>query len=152
VLERYPDARLQLSGGGDPSWALTPADRNVDVIGAGDPADVPERYRRATVTVLPSVSEAFGLVLVESLACGTPAIGTDSGGAASIVDDERVGRIVPARNGEALAAAINECIELARDPATPARCRAHSMRWGWDEVIGPEHERVYGNVRRIHHT
>jgi phosphatidylinositol alpha-mannosyltransferase len=147
VRERHPDARLQLSGGGDPSWALRGETDGVDVLGAGDPSEVPGRYRRATVTVLPSVQEAFGLVLVESLACGTPVVGTDSGGPASIVDDERIGRIVRARDAASLADGINACIDLARADGTPARCREHAMRWDWDSSVGPLHERVYATIR-----
>jgi glycosyltransferase involved in cell wall biosynthesis len=150
LLRDHPDARLQLSGAGDPSWAVPLLGDAVDTIlastdqlGTGDLADVPQRYRSATVTVLPSEGEAFGLVLVESLASGTPAVCSDVGGPREIVDSPLVGRVARHGDPEALAAALAEAIVLAADPATPARCVAHARRWGWVETVGRMHEDVY---------
>jgi glycosyltransferase involved in cell wall biosynthesis len=96
--------------------------------------------------VLPSGWEAFGLVLVESLASGTPVVSTDAGGMREIVTDPAVGRLVPHRDHEALAAAIAQVAALAADPATPARCAAHARRWGWTEAVGPAHEALYRSI------
>lgn len=152
LLERRPDARLELAGPGDPGWALAGLGRDqdrvrsaVDVLGPGALDDVPLRYREATVTVLPSRNEAFGLVLVESLASGTPVVCTDEGGMPEIVDSPAVGRVAPRDDVVALAAALGDAIELAADPATVEQCAAHARRWGWDEV-GAQHEHVYRMV------
>jgi glycosyltransferase involved in cell wall biosynthesis len=152
LLQRRPDARLLLSGSGDPTWAIDRIASGreavaaaVDRLGAGGLDDVPSRYRAATVTVLPSRYEAFGLALVESLSSGTPVVCTQDGGMPEIVDDRRVGRVVPRDDPAALATALDEAIDLAADPATPARCAAHAQRWGWQE-IGPRHEEVYRSV------
>ncbi|HEX3705566.1 MAG TPA: glycosyltransferase family 4 protein, partial [Mycobacteriales bacterium] len=68
VLDALPDTRLLVGGGGELPRDVSPrAAGAIDVIGTGSLEDVPTRYREATVTVLPSVDEAFGLVLVESL-------------------------------------------------------------------------------------
>ena len=155
LLRDHPDARLQLSGAGDPGWALPLLGDDVDAIlagtdllGTGDLADVPKRYQSATVTVLPSEGEAFGLVLVESLASGTPAVCSDTGGPQEIVDSPLVGRVARHRDPAAIAAALAETIVLAADPATPARCVAHSRRWGWLETVGRMHEDVYEAIAR----
>jgi phosphatidylinositol alpha-mannosyltransferase len=153
VLEQLPDARLQLGGGGDASTALDrlePGVRRavepvVDDLGAGELADVPDRYRGATVSVLPSVDEAFGLVLVESLACGTPVVCSRSGGMPEIVTDD-VGRVAPPDDRAALAAAIVAAVDLARDPRSPARCADRAGHWDWD-VVGPLHELAYARAR-----
>lgn len=153
VLEKLPDARLVLGGGGDPTAALDALDPGlrravadvVDDLGAGSLADLPERYRQATVSVLPSVEEAFGLVLVESLACGTPVVCSRSGGMPEIVTDS-VGRIAAPDDPASLADAVLEAVALARLPDTSARCAARARLWDWD-VIGPQHELAYARAR-----
>ena len=153
VLEELPDARLLLGGGGDPSAAfdaLEPALRrqvepHVDDLGAGALADVPGRYRDANVTVLPSVDEAFGLVLVESLACGTPVVCSASGGMPEIVTEE-VGRVAAPDDPAALAAAILATVRLAAEPGLPESCAEHARWWGWD-TVGPLHALAYGRAR-----
>ena len=152
LLERHPDARVCLAGPGDGAWAfeaLGPdADRvraHVDVV---DPdVSMPDLYRSATVTALPSTNEALGLVLLESLACGTPVVAGANGGPTEIVTDDAVGRLVPLHDPVALAAALGDAIDLSRADGTAARCAAHAARWDW-ATTGPEHEAVYVSVRR----
>lgn len=154
LTSRRPGIRLELGGPGDHSWALArlggdaAARAPVDVLGTGDLDAVPSRYRAATATVLPADDEAFGLVLVESLACGTPVVCVRSGGPPEIVDDDRIGRVADAGDPVSLAAALDAVVDLAADPATPARCAQHARRWGWVEAIGPAHEALYDRVRR----
>lgn len=156
VLERHPQARLQLGGGGSAAWAfdrLEADDRErvaaaTDDLGSGSLEELPQRYAQATVTVLPSVDEAFGLVLVESLATGTPVVGVSSGGPTEIVDDPAVGRLAAPRDADSLAAAILATIPLAAEPATPGACARHAQRWDWTRTIGPLHLDVYRQVSR----
>ncbi len=152
LLAKHPRARLALSGPGSPEGAFDAigaprrdVSKSVDVLGKGSVGEVPERYRSAHVTVLPSRNEAFGIVLVESLASGTPVVACAPGGAEDIVTDPMIGRLVPADDPEALAGAIDECIDLAADPATPQRCRAHAQTWDWT-AIGPQYESLYASV------
>src|SRR5205823_3281702 len=106
VLEGRPDARLLIAGPGAGDWARAHLDTYgskvadaVDVVGEIDPDDMPGRYQSSTVTVLPSWSVAFGLVLVEALACGTPVVCTDEVGMPEIVTDDSVG-LVSGRAGD----------------------------------------------------
>lgn len=151
ILDRHPDARVTVSGQGDPSWAIAtvPGPHRervravVDVIGAGSPEQVPARYREATATVLPAVDEAFGLVLVESLASGTPVVATADGGMLDIVTDPAVGRTFPAGAVDQLARSVLEAVALAADASTPAACAAHARSWSWADAVGPRHEQLY---------
>ena len=59
-------------------------------------------YNSALVTVLPSLSEIFPLVVLESMACGTPVICTDAGGMPEIVEDGANGFIVPPNDPKSL--------------------------------------------------
>lgn len=59
-------------------------------------------YNSALVTVLPSVSDILGLVILESMACGTPVICTNAGGMPEIVDNGKNGFIVPPNDPKSL--------------------------------------------------
>ncbi len=63
-------------------------------------------YREARFLVLPSEYEAFGLVLLEALAQGTPVIASRVGGMPEIIDDGETGLLVPPRSPAELAAAL----------------------------------------------
>jgi len=67
-------------------------------------------YNAADVSVVPSRSEAFGLVAVEALACGTPVIATNEGGLPDFINEE-VGALVPVEDPESLAQAVIREIE-----------------------------------------
>lgn len=149
VLGRHPDARLMLGGPGDHTWAVEElgaagrrALRGVDVLGVGELDDIPRRYREATVTLLPSTNEAFGLGVLESLASGTPAVGLAGGGPEEIIGSGGVGVIARRAEAAALGEALIEAIDLARDPATPGRCVERAMHWEWSR-IGRDHVDVY---------
>jgi glycosyltransferase involved in cell wall biosynthesis len=153
VVETMPDARLLIGGPGDPSWAFetlgaarTRVERAVDVIGVGAPEDLVKRYRDSTVTVLPSRDDAFGLVLIESLACGTPVVCCDAGGMPEIISDAGVGRVARVGDARSLADAIVEAIVLAGRQETHGLCRARAERWDWSRVIGPAHEQMYRRI------
>lgn len=149
LLDRRPDTRLLVAGPGDPGPALAAATERsraaTDVLGVGHLDAVPGRYRTSTVTVFPSQYEAFGMVLVESLASGTPAVAVAEGGPAEILDDPATGRTCPTDDPRALADALEQAIDLAAQPGTPARCAQHAGRWHWERV-GPQHEAVYEAV------
>ena len=103
----------------------------------------------AWVSALPSLGEAFGLVLVEALACGTPVVAADDGGMIEIVDDPRVGRLVALGSvleGEeqeaALAEALAEALALADEPSTAELCRRSAERFSVGGTV-ERYERLY---------
>ena len=80
---------------------------------AGFRRDAPDLMAAADLVILPSVAEAFGLVLTEALYLGTPVVATRVGGIPEIVDDGVDGVLVPPSDSGALARAI---VDLLNDP------------------------------------
>ena len=147
VLSRTePRVRLWLSGPGDPGPLLAAAPKEArdrtEVLPLGRPEDQPDRYAAAWATVLPSTFEAFGLVLVESLACGTPIVAGDHASLPELVS-EGTGVCAPAEDPNALAEACARALALAADPTTRDACRAASERHDWDRGVAPMIEALY---------
>lgn len=155
VHQACREARLQLAGpvGFNPPGVkqllqlIQPEARgSVEVIGPGALEQLPNLYAEAAVTVLPSIDEPFGMVLTESLASGTPVVGTRSGAIPEIIVDPQAGTLFErtddleesARN---LAAAILQTLELAKHPGTVDRCRRLARQWTWD-AIGSDFDRL----------
>jgi phosphatidylinositol alpha-mannosyltransferase len=148
LRRRRPDAELWLSGPGDATALIRAAAPGVDHVSvkqADDPDDLVELYGRAWLTVLPSEQEAFGLALVESLACGTPIVTLDSGGAAELVQDGVGFRSTPSAHD--LADACEAALELAGDAGVAAACREVALGYDWRAAVVPRLEAIYG-VRR----
>ena len=98
--------------------------RGVFLAGWHDHASLPAFFNASDVVALASVREQFGLVLVEGMACGLPAIAVDRFGPAEIVAPGRTGWLVEPDDEAALATALREAID---DPGERAR-RGRSAR------------------------
>lgn len=123
VRRERPDARLVLMRPSDPALArdLTSAVPGVELSDARSD-EVVRLYREAWVSALTSVNEAFGLVVAEALACGTPAVATPGWGPAEIIERPEVGRVAQSDDEEAIARALLDALELAQEPATAGAC------------------------------
>lgn len=79
--------------------------------------DNPQEYMvRSSVFVLSSISEGLGNVLIEALGAGIPVVSTDCNyGPAEILENGKYGKLVPVKNPEMLAAAIEETLKNPPD-------------------------------------
>ncbi|HEY0044554.1 MAG TPA: glycosyltransferase [Allosphingosinicella sp.] len=133
ALSALPGATLMLAGDGPERGALEALARTLGVA---------ERVRflrniphdalagllaAADAMVLPSEREGLANAWVEALACGTPLVITDVGGAREVVDRPEAGRIVE-REPLAIAAAVRELID---HPPAPLAVRAAAERFSW---------------------
>jgi D-inositol-3-phosphate glycosyltransferase len=99
-------------------------------------ADLADWYRAATLVVVPSYSESFGLVAVEAQACGTPVVAAAAGGLRTAVRDGFSGVLVdghdPARYAEAIWRLITDTDRLAR---LSRGARQHASGFGWSVTV-----------------
>ena len=92
---------------------------------------------------LPSRHDSFGMVLIESLACGTPLVTTTEGAPQELVEPGVNGELTQPGDAQALADALLRALALARDPSTADACRRSAERFDWDRGIAPLAERLY---------
>ena len=107
----------------------------IDFVGQVDHDDLPLYYNAADVCVVPSYYESFGLVALESMACGTPVVATRVGGLSTIIHHGRTGYLKSWRCPEAFANSVEMIISsdgLQQSMGEAARKRAEGM--GWDNV------------------
>jgi glycosyltransferase involved in cell wall biosynthesis len=82
----------------------------VRMIGRVQNEDVPKYLNEMDIFVLPSIEDSFGVAAVEAMACGTPVIVSDAGGLQEVVIEGETGYIVPMKNPEKLALAMEKLL------------------------------------------
>ena len=112
--------------------------------------DAADLIQAADLVVLPSVAEAFGLVLTEAIYLGTPVVATRVGGIPEIVQDGRDGILVPPADTRALADAI---VGLLEDPhrrqAMAGAGRERILaRFGFQDMVH-SYESIYPQLQSV---
>jgi glycosyltransferase involved in cell wall biosynthesis len=145
IAREEPLVRLRLVGPGDPRKlidAAPAAARERTEVFAPGTVDLCDTYSEAWATVLPSVSEAFGIVLIESLACGTPIVVSNDAAGPQLATPG-VGVLVQPQDPAALADACLRALALARESDIRQRCRAAAEPYDWDTGVAPAVEALY---------
>jgi glycosyltransferase involved in cell wall biosynthesis len=109
--------------------------RQVFLAGWRTHEQLPQALNAADALVLPSVAEAFGLVLVEAMACGVPVIASRAPGPAAIVADGATGWLIPPDDEDALVKALVDAArgqEERRAPRPTRTDRQPPLRLGED--------------------
>jgi glycosyltransferase involved in cell wall biosynthesis len=94
--------------------------------GIKTPGELARYYRAADVFVFPSLTDTFGLVMLEALACGTPVAAFPVSGPVDVIGDSGAGAL-DADLRRACLRALNIC----RDKA-----RRHAERFAWEDAVG----------------
>ena len=142
-LTRNRDLRLMIVGGDGeqtPEFReLTSLSRRLGILdrvtfaGRVDHEDMPLYYSSADVLVLPSHYESFGLVALESLACGTPVVTTPVGAMERIIRQGETGRVIQDASPAALAEAVEAFLPGSNSIQADA-IRASVLEWSWSNA------------------
>ena len=98
-------------------------------------SELPSRYAAADLCAFPTLGDGFGLVIQESMCCGTPVVTTPCGGGPECITDGVDGWIVPSRDIDALVHRFREAAaDRERLFATGQAARARAERWTWREA------------------
>jgi glycosyltransferase involved in cell wall biosynthesis len=150
---RYPDLKLVLAGDGFERPALV---KLASELGIGDDVTflgwvpnvaLPEYYRAAAISVIPSLEEGFGIPAAEAMGCEVPVVASDAGGLPEVVEHGVTGLVVPRGDTPALAGAIGSLLadpERRRRMGVAGRERALRL-FDWDRTA-EQFERLYLEV------
>ena len=135
-ISTFPVARCVVGGG---PQAAELARRYPDALFAGlrDGEALAEAYASADAFVFPSLTDTFGLVLLEALAAGLPVAAYPTTGPIDVITDKRAGVL-----DTDLRAAALKALELDREAA-----RAHALRFSWENSA----RQFVDNVLAAHH-
>jgi D-inositol-3-phosphate glycosyltransferase len=121
-------------------------DEKVIFTGSVKQETLPFFYSAADLCVVPSYYESFGLVVLESLACGTPVVATKVGCAESVIRHGETGYVVADNTPESLADKISRLLSTPNGkPDFVPSVRASVAKYSWSnisEVILEEYRRV----------
>jgi glycosyltransferase involved in cell wall biosynthesis/O-antigen/teichoic acid export membrane protein len=110
VVREKPSFRLEIAGNGPCLPDLLQQGRNLrlesNVVFVGEVRDVPRWLARASLFVLPSLTEGISLTLLEAMSCGLPVVATRVGGNPEVVANNLTGLLVPPGEPTALARAM----------------------------------------------
>lgn len=146
-----PDAALVMVGDGALRRELEAVAQAEGVADAtrflGDRSDVPQLLQGLDVFALSSVSEGYSIALLEACAAQLPIVATDVGGNGEIVRDRKNGLLVPARDADALAAALTE---LLSSPVYAVELGQAGRQWvtheGSFRTMASRYEALYRNA------
>jgi glycosyltransferase involved in cell wall biosynthesis len=136
-------APLVLVGGHPGEWegehplatARRIGNRQVFLAGWRPHEQLPQELNATDALVLPSVTEAFGPILVEAMACGLPVIACRAHGPAAIVADGTTGWLIPPDDEDALVdALLGAATNQKERRARGRRAQTDSRRYGWAEI------------------
>lgn len=149
VVDAHPDWRLRIYGDGSQRAALEQQITDLGIAGTvtleGYCTSLQQELADASLFVLSSRAEGYGMVLLEAMACGVPVVSTDCpNGPRDIISPGIDGLLVPNKDVDALANAIIEMIELDDDTrrrmATAALTKAdersqEALSAQWDTLL-----------------
>jgi glycogen(starch) synthase len=149
VREAFPDAELVIAGDGDARPSLAELARRLNVsecvriLGWAPPEDVPGLIDRATLVLMPSRWEPFGLVALQAAQRSRVCVASRVDGLPEVVRHEQTGLLVPPDEPEQWAAAI---CGLLRDRQRVVHLGAEARQWVSQQFKLTEHVDAYESL------
>jgi len=153
VLRQNPQVRVGLFGTGlDRATVLKdfPADvrDRVHVTPSYDRNALPSALSGYHIVLLASLSEGFGLTLVEAMACGLAPVATNIQGPADIICDGANGILVPPRNSKAIVSVLQKLLDTRSTlESLRKRAREKAREYDWNR-IAQQRLALYAGFRR----
>jgi glycosyltransferase involved in cell wall biosynthesis len=141
ALVELENAHLLIAGGGPEQRKLEALGKRLSVaervhfLGVVPHEELAAVYSAADLLVLASEREGWPNVLLEAMACGTPAVAARVGGTPEIVTAPEAGVLIEERSARGIVAAVKRL--LSELPAR-SEVRAHAQRYGWDDTIAKQ--------------
>ncbi|MEM9089488.1 MAG: glycosyltransferase family 4 protein [Cyanobacteria bacterium P01_F01_bin.53] len=153
VRKQHPDVLLKIAGKGYQAEVLKALineldlHHNVELLGYVDDALLPVCYQAADFSIVPSQSlEGFGLICLESLATGTPVLGTPVGGIPEVLRPLNPGMVLDGHQTEDLVRGINDVLSGDRVLPQAKQCRAYvEQNYSW-ETVSNQLRAIYQSV------
>ncbi len=150
VRQTVPEVLVLLAGSGPLSDHLLEQisarglQQNVKLLGRVDDRDLPAAYRAADLSIVPSQAlEGFGMITLESLACGTPVLVTPVGGLPEVIQPFAPQCVLEGTSTEIIGEALGEFLRGQRRLPDSEACRCYvTGKYAWP-VIAERTRRVY---------
>lgn len=124
IVAQQPDIKLYMIGVKPTTekmliWSTLPSFKNVAILGQISGTDLRSYVAKASLLLITSYQEGFGIVGVEALGLGTPVIATDCGGPSDFVLQGQTGFLVPINDDKQM---IHKALQLFSDPTLFLHC------------------------------
>jgi len=152
VRKAHSDVLLLIVGKGRLCESLTHQiqssnlSNNIRMIGAVTDERLPLYYRAANFSIVPTIAyEGFGLILLESLASGTPVLATPVGAIPEVLTPLSDSSLLEGISPKALAAGITEALSGRRTLPNAVECESYAANYAWS-IIATQVNGIYQKV------
>ncbi len=144
IIEKFPGLKLEIIGGDGNQAEFTELVKyyglqdSVNFLGKQPMPTILEHFATAQFSVVPSLAEAFGIVVIEAFSVKIPVIGSDTGGIAKIIEDGKSGLLFPPGDYKALASKMEILLrsQELRDRLTEGAYQRFKHTYSLEDNIG----------------
>ena len=150
LIEQYPDRMLEVEmlifghSSADLTDSLPIVAHRLGHL--SDSQQIGLAYSAASVFVIPSLEENLPNTIMEAMACGTPAVGFDTGGIPEMIDHRINGYVAEYRSAESLAEGIEWVLEANTQGQVSAHARQKVLATYTEEIVARQYHDLYQSL------